>query len=429
MLVRVARDDIRLGMFIQSIEGSWLEHPFWRTRFQLSDPTDVLALRNSNIPGVIIDTARSAAEPRPGEKEEEGEERPPAPQPPFRRPAAGGPARGSAPAIQASAPPANQPCSSAEEFGRAERIVERTQRAVARLMSQARFGRAIDVAAVLPLVEEIAGSIGRNPSILISIARMRATDEHSYMHCVSVCALMVNLARSMAMEEARVRDLGMGGLLHDIGKMAVPASLLNKPGALNARELAIVRTHVERGVEALKGTEGISGEVLEIVAQHHEKLDGSGYPHGLKGEEIGLAARMCAVCDVYDAITSDRPYKDAARPSETLSDMFRWKGHLDEAVLTAFIKSVGIYPVGSLVKLHSGHLAMVLDQNASDLTRPVVRAFYAIAERRRIRSRDIDLLRMPGADHIVSREKPEKWGFMGWDAHWTQLLREQAKAA
>jgi hypothetical protein len=131
---------------------------------------------------------------------------------------------------------------------------------------------------------------------------------------------------------------------------------------------------------------------------------------------------MAAVCDVYDAITSPRPYKGAAEPAEAISEMFQAQGQFDESVLTAFIRSVGIYPIGSLVRLRSGRLGVVVEQNESELTKPRVRAFYSIARHCRTPNEDIDLS-TPGDDEILSREKPEKWGFVSWDRVWPQILR------
>ena len=409
MLRRVPRDRIRLGMYIQAIEGPWLDHPFWRSRFLLSDPADLAALLGSSIPAVTIDDAKGLGL---GDAPVAAPQVPPGQPPPA------------APRKPARPPPAS--CTAAEELDRAARIVGRSRKAVARLFEEARLGKAVDVATVLPVVDEISASVARNASTLISITRLKTKDEYTYMHSVAVCALMINLARQLGLGEAATRDAGIAGLLHDLGKTAMPDHILNKPGKLTDTEFEIMRTHPERGHEALALSAGMPDAALDVCLHHHEKIDGSGYPKGLKGEEISLLARMGAVCDVYDAVTSNRPYKDAWGASDSLSAMFGWKGHFDENILAAFIRGIGIYPVGTLVRLASDRLAVVADQNQADLTRPIVRIFHCADKRAGLPFHDLDIARCPDGDRIVSREDPDIWGFAPWNAHWTKILRCQA---
>jgi HD-GYP domain-containing protein (c-di-GMP phosphodiesterase class II) len=186
--------------------------------------------------------------------------------------------------------------------------------------------------------------------------------------------------------------------------------------------MEIMRSHVTRGYDLLKAAAGLPAVALDVCLHHHEKIDGSGYPNGLSGNDISLPARMAAVCDVYDAITSSRPYKEAWTPSESLADMFTWRGHFDREVLSAFIKSVGIYPVGSLLRMASGHLALVLEQHEWDLTRPLVRLFYAIDKRRLVPFQDLNL--GPNCeDSVVGKEDPQRWGFADWDNQWPRMLK------
>jgi putative nucleotidyltransferase with HDIG domain len=251
---------------------------------------------------------------------------------------------------------------------------------------------------------------------------MRSKDEYTYYHSIAVCALMVNLARQLGFDDEGAREAGLAGLLHDFGKIAVPDTLLKKPDSLTSIEFGLVRQHVERGHQLLRSN-GYSDAVCDACLHHHERIDGTGYPHGLKGKEIGLHARMTAVCDVYDAITSRRPYREAAGPAESLASMFKWTGHFDPDVLAAFIRSIGIYPVGSLVRLKSDRLALVIDQAKDDSMRPTVRIFFSIAGRARVPAVDLDLSAEGVDDAIVSREDPVKWGFSNWESRWTALIR------
>lgn len=387
-------------MYIHAPEGSWLDYPDWRTKYLLRDEGELERLRDSGAKFFIIDTEQGCDA-----------------SPTARAPRPAKPAASATPAALGLV----QTCSAEEEFGRAKSVVENAGRSVEELLTEARLGKAVDVARTLPIIQDISRSIDRNSSALISYVRMKASDEYTYLHSVAVCALMMNLGRQLLFDEQTIADLGTAGLLHDIGKAAIPLDLIKKPGPLTPAEMAQVRQHPLKGADMLNRSR-VSDITLDVCLHHHERVDGTGYPHRLKGEAISLHARMSAVCDVYDACTSRRSYKDAAEPSQVLADMFGEHGHFDEQVLGAFIRSVGIYPVGSLVRLKSGRLAIVVEQNQAELTRPLVRAFYSIARRAPITSEDIDLAG-DGNDEILSREEPVKWGFRSWDSMWAQMLR------
>jgi HD-GYP domain-containing protein (c-di-GMP phosphodiesterase class II) len=214
----------------------------------------------------------------------------------------------------------------------------------------------------------------------------------------------------------------MAGLLHDIGKMAVPNEVLNKLGKLTDSEFELIRGHPEAGGKILLDCQQVGALVLDVCLHHHEKVDGSGYPHKLKGGQISLFAKMGAVCDVYDAITSNRPYKRGWEPAESIHKMAEWsKGHFDEAVFQSFVRAVGIYPTGSLVRLQSGRLGVVLEQHGQSLLTPRVKVFFSIESKAQIAPQIIDLSEWVGRDKIVSRESAATWGFRQLDQMWTGL--------
>jgi HD-GYP domain-containing protein (c-di-GMP phosphodiesterase class II) len=277
------------------------------------------------------------------------------------------------------------------------------------MFNEARLGRAVDVSACLTLVNDISESVHRNPGALVSLARLKTQDDYSYMHSVAVCALMVALGRQLGLDEDECREAGMAGLLHDIGKAVIPTTVLNKPGKLDDGEFEIIKTHPVRGHELLKAGGNASDAALDVCLHHHEKFDGSGYPHRLAGEAIHLLARMGAVCDVYDAITSDRPYKAGWDPAESVSRMAQWSGHFDPAVFKAFVASVGIYPVGSLVVLESKRVAVVVEQRAGALTKPVVKAFFSQRSKMPIPPVVIDLSAPGCSDRISARQDTTDW--------------------
>jgi len=427
MLRRLSKDEVRLGMYIHRLEGGWLDHPFWRNQFLLDDPADLAAIRESGLSGVVVDDERGRAAM------------------PSRLAAIRAlcDAEAPAPVVEEVPPPVAPPpkpaprptptiirpverCTTVQEIGRAQETIDRSKRTVSDLLRQARLGKAVEIAKTMPVVEDIAASVDRNPHALVSISRMRDKDEYTYLHSIAVCALMVNLGRQLGLEADAVREAGLAGLLHDFGKVAVPESLLKKPDSLTDKELTLVREHALRGHQLIRATGAYSDTVADVALHHHERIDGSGYPHGLKGQAISRTARMAAVCDVYDAITSQRPYRKPSGPAESLSNMFRSNGQFDDQVLAGFVRSVGVYPVGTLVRLESERLALVIDQGRGDTLRPLVRAFYCIRSRARIAAHDIDLARADAGEGIVSREEPRKWGFANWETHWTALIRGKA---
>jgi HD-GYP domain-containing protein (c-di-GMP phosphodiesterase class II) len=287
------------------------------------------------------------------------------------------------------------------------------------MFQEARMGKAIDTKHALPIVEEISSSVMRNPGALIGLARLKNKDDYTYMQSVAVCALMVALARQLKLDDAQIREAGMAGLLHDIGKMMIPSAILNKPGKLTDSEFLSVKSHPEEGHKLLLEGSGVSEVALDVCLHHHEKMAGNGYPHRLKGEEISLFARMGAVCDVYDAITSDRPYKNGWDPSESIRKMAEWSGsHFDPAIFQAFVKSIGIYPVGTLVKLESGRLAVVIEQGDKSLLAPKVKVFFSTKSTSYIPPQILDLAGPGLQDKIVGREDAAKWGLKNVNAMW-----------
>jgi putative nucleotidyltransferase with HDIG domain len=297
-------------------------------------------------------------------------------------------------------------------------ICQRSREAVMAMFGEARLGRAVDTRQCQTLVEDIAGSVMRNPGALISLARLKTKDDYTYMHSVAVCALMVALAQKLGLDEPACREAGFAGLLHDIGKAVMPQDMLNKPGRLTPDEFAVIRTHPERGHGLLAEGRGATDSALDVVLHHHERIDGTGYPHRLSGDAFSKIARMSAICDVYDAVTSDRAYKVGWDPAEAIARMAAWKGHFDETMFAAFVRSLGIYPTGSMVRLASGRLAVVVEQNLHNLVAPVVKAFFSTKSQLHIVPVPIDLAQRGCSDRIVGREAREAGRFPHLDDLW-----------
>lgn len=397
MLKKIEVHHLRAGMFLHELCGSWMEHPFWRSAFVLKDPKDIRRIFESGIKEVWIDTAKGLDVAEVIEAQA--------------REAADAEIESELASVATSsdrAPIERVPM--AEEVKRAAKTVARAKQAVTSMFTEARLGKALDAEAALPLVEEISGSVARNPGALISLARLKNKDEYTFMHSVAVCALMVSLARQLGLDEQQTRDAGLAGLLHDVGKMMIPDKVLNKPGKLTDEEFHVIKSHPEEGHKLLLEGRNINAIALDVCLHHHEKVDGSGYPHRLKGDEISMFAKMGAVCDVYDAITSNRPYKNGWDPAESIRKMTEWaKGHFDETIFRAFVKSLGIYPVGSLVRLQSGRLGVVIEQTEKSLLSPKVRIFFSTKSDAHIRPELLDLSKPGTNDKIVAPEDPARW--------------------
>ena len=303
----------------------------------------------------------------------------------------------------------------ASEVKRAKEICLAAKGQVMTMFQDARLGKAIDPETTLPLVDEISASVQRNAVAILSVARLKSHDDYTYMHSVAVCALMLALAKQLDLDEEQTRLAGVGGLMHDLGKAFMPLEILNKPGKLTDAEFAVMKTHPEAGAQVLRKG-GAAVEVEDIALHHHEKINGKGYPHGLTGDDISLLARMGAVCDVYDAVTSLRSYKSPWDPAHTMREMARWEGHFDKRVFNAFVKSVGIYPVGSLVRLASKRLAVVIEPGIDSLFTPKVRVFFSLRSKEPVPLTIVDLAAPGCKESIAGPEDPEKWRFPHLDS-------------
>lgn len=403
MLKKIPVRQLRLGMHLHSLEGAWIEHPFWKTKFVIDSTLDLQRLHECGVADCWIDISLGLDLAPPALPAQ---------------PASGGAAAPSEPAAEPVAPPAWPEYPMSAELKQAAAICSRGREAVVAMFSEVRMGRTVDAEGCMPLVEEISNSVLRNPGAMVSLARLKTRDDYTYMHSVAVCALMISLGRQLGLDEAECRGAGLAGLMHDIGKALMPLDVLNKPGRLTEPEFAIMRSHPSRGHQLLLDGQGCSEPTLDVVLHHHERLDGAGYPHRLAGDDISHLARMGAVCDVYDAITSNRPYKAGWDPAESIARMASWAGHFDKIVFSAFVRSLGIYPTGSLVRLESGRLAVVLEQNPANLVTPVVKVFFSTKSQMPILAERLDLAQRGCTDRIVGRETREPGRFEHLEELW-----------
>lgn len=396
MIKKIAFEDLRPGMFIHDLNCGWLQHPFLRNRFKVHSDEEIQKFAQYGIREVYIDTVLGLdvadAQTEEEVKAEVHEKM--------------------VKAVEAR-PVRPHPRPVKEELAVARQVHQEANQAVHAIMSDIRVGKQIEVEQVNPVVERVTESILRNRDALISLGRIKQRDTYTFQHSVNVCALLVSFCNSLEFDANVIREAGIGGLLHDIGKMKVPLSILNKPGSLNEKEFEVMKAHVTLGRDILLETPNIPETAILVAGQHHERFDGTGYPGKLHNEEISLFGQMAAIVDVYDALTSNRIYHQGEEPTGVLRKLYEWsKFHFDEELVQRFIRTIGIYPVGSLVSLESGRLGIVIEQGQESLLKPVVRVIFDLKQGFKITPKDVDLS-MPvgkgGADRIVGYELPEKW--------------------
>lgn len=418
MLKQITPHQVRRGMYVHGFGGSWIHHPFWRSRFLLETDDDVERIRHSGVPHVVIDESRGVLlntdRGRPG-------------------PVSVAPSYTVEPARRVTAPVHSLPRATEQDWERnrqetdrqaALALVKQARKVMRSVFQRARHGEAPNMEQVAPVVIEIAHSVSRNAEALLSVIRLKSKNEYTYFHSIAVCTLMIHLARHLDLDDAQVRDLGMAGLLHDIGKMGIEDDILNKPGRLTETEWEAVRAHPEFGSKLLLDVEGVPPEAIDVCLHHHEKLDGTGYPYGKASDDISLAARLGAICDVYDALTSDRPYKTGWAAADALGAMWNWEGHFDRTLLFGLMQCLNIFPAGLLVRLRSNRLGIVLE-NGRRTTRPTAFAFYSARENCLITPESVTIAEDFSGDQIISIERPELWGFLDWEALSTRLLRRE----
>lgn len=260
-----------------------------------------------------------------------------------------------------------------KELKVARKLHSRTRSYVDQALEDVRLGQAVDTEGAKEIVSEVANSITRSPHALVWLTNMKERDEYTSIHCMNVCVMAVSFGRSLGMDKAELEVLGLGGLLHDLGKMRIPLEILNKPSKLTFEEFEVMKTHPMEGYNMLKEQSDLPIEVLDIVKHHHERRNGKGYPSHLDGDQISDMTRIVAIVDVYDAITSDRCYHDAITPYDALKNMYEWvKEDFDKEMIEQFIKCLGIYPIGSVVELNLGHIGIVVSASEKSKLRPIV---------------------------------------------------------
>ena len=258
-----------------------------------------------------------------------------------------------------------------EEISGAEVVESRAREVLYDTLDDIRMGNSVRVAGTKEVVAEMAESVIRNPDAMVVLSQLKNADEYTALHSLRVCILALTFGRHLDLSREELNLLGVGALLHDVGKMKVPNDILNKPGRLTDNEFEIMKSHVPEGVKILGNAQGIPQQSIEVAAYHHERYGGKGYAGGLSGDKIGLFGMISGIVDCYDAITSDRVYHAGMSPYEALTKMYTWR-HTDfhPGLIEQFIQCMGIYPVGSVVELSDGRVGVVVAVNLRRRLKP-----------------------------------------------------------
>lgn len=387
MLKKITAKQLRVGMYINDLSCGWLKHPFTLNRFKIKSEKDILKIIAANVKEIEIDTDKGLDVFVEKRKQENTSLRE---------------------AVNKLADKKPEVNSAKAEMGAAKVAFNEAENYITGMMSSAKMGQHVQLEEVNPVVNKLADSILRNHNALLGLSRIRSMDKYTFEHSVSFSVLMMSFAKSMGMSKRFIQLVGIGGLLHDIGKTMTPDSILNKPGKLTPDEFEIMKQHVVHSRLILEQTEGIDQVSLDVAAMHHEKFDGSGYPRGLKGNQISLAGQMSSVVDVYDALTADRCYHKGREPSEALKFLLKGAGaHFNPELVQKFIQSVGIYPAGSLVLLSNDHLAKVIEVK-ENMLKPIVELVLNTKTRSYVKRDLIDLSEQDDIK-VKSVESYEKW--------------------
>lgn len=337
---KIPVSELKLGMYVEALDRPWIETDYLLEGVHIRSQADIdrLAWRASHV-YVSQPVEERDTQPRVVRADPPG----------FSR-------RGVTPAAVYD----RRPHSFQAELAQARLIREQARQFVRDIQADIRAGASVDSRDASELVVQMIASVSRNPDALIWFTNLKNRDEYTALHSMNVCMLAVALATAMGEPESNIEEMGVGALLHDVGKLKVPLDILNKPATLTDNEFAEMKRHPEYGVEILREGTQLSRESMRIVLEHHERMNGRGYPAGLVGDQISHYSQIVAIADVYDAMTSDRVYKSGRAPQDAMKTMAAVPGDFNAELLERFVTTLGAYPVGSLVELNTGEVGFVL---------------------------------------------------------------------
>lgn len=345
--VKVPVDVLEKGMYVSELDKPWVETPFIFQGFLITNENELDQL-NQYCEFVYIDTEKSRVA-IPEFKIESFSREP----------------------VPVTEPVLVYENSFEDEFPRAKKLYERIQPQIKNVFKDVRIGRAIRSAEIKNSIEKITKSVIRNPDAMMLMTNMKAMDDYLVIHSLNVCILSLIFARFMGVDEKEMKELGTGALLHDIGEIRLPLELLTKPSEFTPEEHATMQKHTEYGVSILKSSDGIPESAFDIAMHHHERVDRSGYPKKLSGQETSLFSKIVGIADTFDSLTSTTPFRTYISSTDALKSMYDWRGTLfDEGLVESFIKCMGVYPVGSTLELTNGEIGIVISAPPGNRLQP-----------------------------------------------------------
>lgn len=398
-------NDVAIGMFVCRLDRPWTETPFPLQGFLVTDVDQLRTLREycSRV-WIDVELTRPNAQMTLLRLERA------APR------AAAMPAPVAPPVPGAGQVRYADTATTEEERPAAAAAMDEARRIGARILDDIRAGRTFVPDDVRMAAEPIVASVLRNADALFWVNALRARDAYSYSHAINCSALAAAFGRHLGLPREMLVRLACGALLFDIGKVRVPDELLSRPGPLNALEMARARRHVELGLQILDEGGEHDPIVREMMAGHHERFDGSGYPQRLRDTAIPVYARVAGIVDSFDAMTSERPYARALPRYDALQELYRGRDRLYHGELVEqFISCLGVYPTGSLVELNTGEVAVVMAQNPSRRLRPRIMLLTDASKALREGFRSVDLMDQPLDAPALEIRRPVAPGEFGID--------------
>lgn len=385
MLKRIAIDDLRVGMYVEAVTKQKGALKI-KTQGRVGSQKVIETLRKQGILELAVQHQKEppkTPEPKADTLPESEQEKP-------------------------AADPRERTRSFDQEIKQASKLYSQAKKFQKKAFADVKAGRKVNAREMEAVADGFIDSIFRNQDALACMTRIREKDAYLLEHSVNVSILMTILAKHMKLSKKMIHELATGALLHDIGKIKIDDKILHKPGRLTPEEMVIMQSHVVFSSEILAAADNISPISIDIATNHHERIDGSGYPKGKKGKDVSTHSRMVAIVDAYDAMTADRCYKEGMNPINAFKLLMNAsKTAYDPKIIQQFIQAVGVHPVGSLVLLKSGKLAIVTVTNFVDPLKPVVKVFYSTKSNHYTQIKDIDLAQ--SSERIESSVKPEKF--------------------
>ena len=361
MLKTIGIEELEKGMFVDSIA---MQHGNMKitSRGRVTNDKQIKSLKNQGIIALVIDLSKQASSPS---------------------------LLADTPAEKTTKVPVE--ISFEQEITIAAALHTKGKAIQKRMFDDVTKGLSLDLAIPEEFARKLVSSIDRNPNALLCMTKIREKDSYLLEHSLNVAILLANFANHVELSDAEIQELALSGFLHDIGKVKIPDAILHKPSQLTDQEMNIMRDHVYFGIKILSEL-NLPDSILRTIAEHHERLDGYGYPDGARGDEISLYGRMIAIVDTYDAITAERCYKPGVPSQKALQIILQDAPHkYDLELVKKFIKCIGVYPVGSLVRLTNEKIAMVIKQHPVHSTKPLVKVFYSVRGNHYLKPTELDL--------------------------------------